>query len=477
MTTSTFKAISLEGLQRTPPEFLMHQGANATTDEIKPPAPWFRFENKAAADGSSSDTTEIYIYDEIGGWFGMTAVDFIDQLKAVDTAKIDLHLNSPGGEVFDGVAIYNSLVNHKAEVTVYVDGLAASAASFIAQSGDKVIMQKASTMMIHDASGLAWGNARDMVDTANILNKISDNIASIYADRTGGSQKEWRALMQEEVWYTAKEAVDAGLADSVSSKRVSAPAENKFNLAIFNFAHTSREDAPSPAEIQRKVQSNMGKRTVTNDTTGSEGAAAEGAATEEETAAAEAAAATAEAAAAAAAEVAATEAAAAETAATEAAAAAATEASARSGMMILNGVSAPVDMVAVQNHINSLEQFRKETLEAGRSKFVKDLAEDSKIGAPQIASLDVFAQGLSNEQYEAWTKTWDVAVSLPLFGNHAAGTTNHSGDNSTEAVKTDRIEVLKGIVKQHSMAKMDASQILKTPSYNELIKLDPTFTL
>jgi len=162
----------------------------------------------------------------IGGWFGMTAVDFIEELKAVESAKIDLHLNSPGGEVFDAVAIYNSLVQHDAEVTVYVDGLAASAASFIAQSGDTVIMQKASTMMIHDASGMAWGNAKDMADTANILNKISDNIASIYAERTGGTTEEWRAFMQEEIWYTAKEAVDAGLADKVSTKKApEAPAE------------------------------------------------------------------------------------------------------------------------------------------------------------------------------------------------------------------------------------------------------------
>lgn len=465
MTTSTFKAISLEGLQRTPPEFLMHQGA--TVDESNPPTPWFRFENKKTEDGISSDTTEIYIYSEIGGWFGMTATDFIDQLKAVDTAKIDLHLNSPGGEVFDGVAIYNSLVNHKAEVTVYVDGLAASAASFIAQAGDKVIMQKASTMMIHDASGLAWGNAKDMVDTATILNKISDNIASIYADRTGGTQEEWRAFMQEEVWYTAKEAVDAGLADSVSSKRVSAPAENKFNLAIFNFAHTSREDAPSPAEIQRKVKSNMSKRTVTNDVTGSEGAAAEGAATEEKATPEEIAAA----------EVAATEAAAAAVAAEEAAKEAATEASARSGMMILNGVSSPVDMIAVQNHINSLEQFRTESVKAGRSSFVQQLATDTKIGAPQIASLDAFAQGLSNEQYEAWTSTWDVAVSLPLLGNHAAGITNPEGDNAVEAAAADRLIVLKGIVHQHKMANMPVDQIKKTDSYNELIKLNPTFIL
>ena len=473
MTTSTFRAISLEGLQRTPTDFLMPQGSTDSSAADVTPTPWYKFQNKAAGDDTSTDTTEIFIYDEIGGWFGMTAVDFVAELKKVETAKIDLHLNSPGGEVFDGVAIYNALVNHKAEVTVMVDGLAASAASFIAQAGDKVIMQKASTMMIHDASGLAWGNAKDMVDTANILNKISDNIASIYADRTGGTQEEWRALMQEEVWYTAKEADDAGLADSVTTKSVAAPATNKINLAVFNFAHTSREDAPSPAEIQRKVNSNMGKRTVTNDTTGSEGAAAEGATTEEvtpeETAAAEAAAT--------AAKKVEDDKAAEDAAAAEAATAVATEASVRSGMMILNGVSAPVDMIAVQNHINSLEQFRTETLKAGRSSFVQQLATDTKIGAPQIAQLDVFAQGLDDAQYEAWTKTWDVAVSLPILGNHAAGTVNHSGDTSVEDAAADRISIVKGIVKQHNMAKMPHDQIEKLDSYKELMKLDPTFTL
>src|SRR6478672_11496126 len=106
---------------------------------------WFRIQNKADA----SDTTEVYIYDEIGFW-GTTASDFVQQLAQITTDKIDLHLNSPGGEIFDGVAIYQSLKGHPATVNVYIDSLAASAASFIAQAGDNVFIGRNATMMIHD---------------------------------------------------------------------------------------------------------------------------------------------------------------------------------------------------------------------------------------------------------------------------------------------------------------------------------------
>jgi ATP-dependent Clp endopeptidase proteolytic subunit ClpP len=199
---------------------------------------WYRIDNATA------DTATVHIYDEIGFW-GITAADFAGELAAVTAAQIDLHINSPGGEVFDGVAIFNSLQQHPASVTVYVDGLAASAASFIAQAGDRRVMARNATMMIHDGAGLCIGNAGDLRQLADLLDKISNNIADIYAQRAGGDVADWRAAMLAETWYTAAEAVAAGLADEVAQAPARTAPDNTWNLSIFNYA--GRDVAPPPA--------------------------------------------------------------------------------------------------------------------------------------------------------------------------------------------------------------------------------------
>lgn len=153
------------------------------------------------------------LMDEIGFW-GITAQDFVDELLGIDADTIDLHVNSPGGDVFDGVAIMNAVADHPATVNVIVDGLAASAASYIALAGDSVKMNRGSQMMIHDALGLCVGNAADMAQMKTLLDRISDTIAGLYADKAGGTVEAWRDLMRAETWYSASEAVDAGLADS-----------------------------------------------------------------------------------------------------------------------------------------------------------------------------------------------------------------------------------------------------------------------
>lgn len=172
------------------------------------PKTWYKITNLAA------DTAEVAIYDEIGMW-GVTASDFMAELAGASVKNLTLRINSPGGDVFDGLAILNSIRSHPANVHVIVDGLAASAASFIAMAGDKVEMAPNSMMMIHEASGLCMGNAGDMRDLADLLDKTSANIASIYASRSGRSPEEHRKAMQAESWYSDQEAVDAGLADAV----------------------------------------------------------------------------------------------------------------------------------------------------------------------------------------------------------------------------------------------------------------------
>lgn len=187
---------------------------------------------------------EIYLYDEIGMW-GITAADFAQQLRDLGTLdEIRLHVNSLGGDTYDGIAIVNLLRSHPARVVVTVDGLAASAASFIAQAGEEIVMARNSEMMIHDAWGICVGNAADMRDLGERLDGLSDNVASIYAERAGGTVADWRTAMLAETWYSAQEAVDAGLADRVDAK-ADDTAKSRFDLSIFNYA--GRAQAPKPS--------------------------------------------------------------------------------------------------------------------------------------------------------------------------------------------------------------------------------------
>lgn len=204
---------------------------------------WYRITNSVGG-----APAVIYIYDEIGGWWGVTASDFVRDLTAINATEIELHLNSPGGDVFDGIAIMNAIRQHRAQVTVHVDALAASIASVIAMGGDRIVMAPGSQMMIHDGLCLCIGNAADMRETADFLDQQSDNIASIYAARAGGTATEWRARMTAETWYTAEEAVAAGLADEVSSSHsiteANSPQDLSWDLSIFNYA--GRSEAPNP---------------------------------------------------------------------------------------------------------------------------------------------------------------------------------------------------------------------------------------
>ncbi|MFF7947014.1 head maturation protease, ClpP-related [Streptomyces griseorubiginosus] len=182
---------------------------------------WYRITNAA-----DSDEAEVMLYDEIGGWFGSTADELIAELRGITAPRMRVRINSPGGSVFEGIAIANALRAHPANVTVQVDALAASIASVIAMSGDRIEMAPNSMMMIHDASGLCMGNATDMEEMAELLDLISDNIADAYAARAGGTRDEWRARMRAETWYLPEDAVENGLADeALVAPKAGQPAE------------------------------------------------------------------------------------------------------------------------------------------------------------------------------------------------------------------------------------------------------------
>ena len=186
---------------------------------------WYEIRN--AGDG----IVEVLLYDEIGGW-GISAKDFARDLRAIKANTINVRIDSPGGAASEGITIYNVLRNHKATVHTIVDGAAYSIASVVAQAGETRVMNRGSTMMIHEPYGLVVGNEADMLKEAEVLNLMAGNIAGLFADRAGGTEADWRDRMKAESWYRAEQAVDIGLADGI----VQGQPQNRavvFNLSRF----------------------------------------------------------------------------------------------------------------------------------------------------------------------------------------------------------------------------------------------------
>jgi len=172
----------------------------------------FRIENK------TQTTAEIIIYADIGdSWWGdsVTAKSFSDELKGLpDTVnQIDVRINSGGGDVFQGVSIYNRLKQHKANITVYIDGLAASIASIIALAGDEVVMGEGSLFMIHRPLTMAFGNASDLEETINRLDDVEEQLVNIYRRKTGLDRSEIKTMLAAETWLDADQALEFGFVD------------------------------------------------------------------------------------------------------------------------------------------------------------------------------------------------------------------------------------------------------------------------
>lgn len=201
----------------------------------------------------NSRRTIIDIYGEIGG-FGLNVTDIISELRTLETDVIELHLNSPGGVVTEGVALFNALVQHEARVEIIVDSIAASVASVIAQAGDNVTAARNATLMVHDAWGGCLGNADDMRDMADMLDRFSDQIADVYAIRSGkGTTKTWRETMRAETWYTAAEAKRAGLIDDVikldKRGKNGVDYSNSWAKVLDRYSFAGRGEAPDPILI------------------------------------------------------------------------------------------------------------------------------------------------------------------------------------------------------------------------------------
>ena len=210
------------------------------------------FEIKAAGTAEQS-AAEIYVYGNIGDRWdenGVIAADFVKEIAALDVDRIDLRINSYGGSVPDGMAIFNALKRHKAVVDVYVDGVAISCAGYIAMAGDRVVMADNAQLMIHAPWGWAIGNAVQMREQADILDRYAKSLAGAYAAKSGLPMDECMALLTDgkDHWYSAQEAVDAGFADELGEAAVvAASLARSFDLSRFHQPATQAQPVSQPA--------------------------------------------------------------------------------------------------------------------------------------------------------------------------------------------------------------------------------------
>lgn len=186
------------------------------------------------------DVAVIYLYDVIVDsnddaefWGGVSAESFVKELAAITAPVIHLHVNSPGGSVFGGRAMETAIRNHTAKVIVFVDGVAASAASFLIMAADEIEMSKGAFLMIHKAWTFAYGNADDLIHQANVLTQIDESLIATYAERTQLPENELREMLLAETWLDAQMAVNKGFADRVSEN---SKAQNRWNLSAYAHA-------------------------------------------------------------------------------------------------------------------------------------------------------------------------------------------------------------------------------------------------
>lgn len=195
-------------------------------------------------------TAEVLLYEDIGGWFGVTADMFAREIKALgDVSTINLRINSNGGNVFDGVAIYNYLKSHKARVEVDIDGLAASIASIIAMAGDEIRIGDNAWMMIHDPWIVTGGTAGDLREVADMMDGIRETLLDTYMKRTTAKREEISKMMAAETWMNASDALKYGLVDKTTeSLQVAASVKQEW------FKHIPQALMQRAQEPDRRVQ-------------------------------------------------------------------------------------------------------------------------------------------------------------------------------------------------------------------------------
>jgi ATP-dependent Clp protease protease subunit len=188
---------------------------------------WYKIE------ASANDQAEILVYDVIG-WPYNDAGDLVRYVNSLGDKDILVRLNTPGGDVFDGMAIFNSLANHKGKVTIRIEALAASMGSVLAMAGKEIQAYSNTMMMIHDPWTYMAGNQYELREMADLLEKISGNMLDVYAGRSKIGKREMKEIMKAETWYTAKEAKEKGFIDTILETGKAAKAQ--FDLTMYTNA-------------------------------------------------------------------------------------------------------------------------------------------------------------------------------------------------------------------------------------------------
>lgn len=199
----------------------------------KAKGPWFAVKN------ATEESADLFFYDVIGdSWIGSDAATVVKQINGLKAKRLNVRINSPGGSVFDGTAIYNALARHPAEVVTYIDGVAASIASVIALAGKRVVMAENAMFMIHNPWTYAAGDSAELRKQADVLDQVGETLITTYATRTGKDRDDIRKAMDEETWFTADEALAWGLATEKAEALPMAACVNPEVANALNFHRT-----------------------------------------------------------------------------------------------------------------------------------------------------------------------------------------------------------------------------------------------
>lgn len=255
---------------------LAQRNSLSVADIVETPLPWYEIRERRAQNEDGTDrpapaeSTDVFIYDEIGGSMGVSPKQFAADMNEITTPQINIRINSPGGSVFDGEALHSTILHHPSHTTAYIDGLAASAASLVAIAADEIVTMPAGEWMLHDASMNTQGDAAAHGKGQIYLDRHSNHIADLYGARMGISSEEARQIMLDETWAFADEALELGLSDRTGSRADmlpdADPAEERMakrhDLSKWAYRHQGRAAAPAPRQVTRGAAKPAGHEDV-----------------------------------------------------------------------------------------------------------------------------------------------------------------------------------------------------------------------
>lgn len=206
------------------------------------------------ADASGADL-HVYVYDVIDPWYGASADGLIKALAGAADSTVHLHINSPGGDVFEARAMSAALVAHAGQVVAHIDGVAASAATYLAMAANEVRITDGGMVMVHNSWTIAYGDKTELRATADLLDKIDQSIAADYAKKTGKTLEQMHAWMDAETWFSAAEALDAGLVDAIDpNSKADSKNSAQWNLSAYANAPKPQDPAPDIAALAAAQQ-------------------------------------------------------------------------------------------------------------------------------------------------------------------------------------------------------------------------------